>query len=331
MADFVRIQDLTDLPKGFHGGVIAIGNFDGLHRGHQAVLKTALDLAAQMNVPALVLTFEPHPRSFFQSKIKLSRITPPRMKARIVEAIGFSAIIELPFTKEFSEQSADTFINDILVARLGAKAVVTGFDFHFGKDRQGGPAYLMQAGEQNGFQVKLVDAQRDHTSDVISSSRIRHELAKGDVDAANELLGYRYRVTSSIIAGEQLGRTLGYPTANMSLPAETPLAHGIYAVRFHREDGTILDGVASFGRRPTVTDKGAPLLETYVLDFKGDLYDEVCTVSIVKFLRGEEKFHGLDPLIEQMKIDEKNARNVLADIEPVSPLDAQLTFGKNGA
>ncbi|WP_018688616.1 bifunctional riboflavin kinase/FAD synthetase [Ahrensia kielensis] len=331
MADFARIQDLMDFPKGLRGGVIAIGNFDGLHRGHQAVLKTAFNLAQQMNVPALVLTFEPHPRSFFQSKMKLSRITPPRMKARIVEKIGFGAIVELPFTKEFSEQTADVFINDILVGRLGAKAVVTGFDFHFGKDRQGDPAYLMQAGETNGFQVKLVDAQRDQTSDIISSSRIRHELAEGNVAAANDLLGYRYRVTSPIIAGEQLGRTLGYPTANMALPAETPLAHGIYAVRFHRQDGTIFDGVASFGRRPTVTEKGAPLLETYVFDFKGDLYDENCTVSLIDFLRGEEKFLGLDPLIEQMKIDEKNAREILSGLEPISELDAQLTFGRDGA
>lgn len=331
MADFARIRELADFSKRMRGSVIAIGNFDGLHRGHQAVLKTALDLAKELGVQALVLTFEPHPRSFFQSKVKLPRITPSRMKAQIVEAIGFDAIVELPFTKEFSEQTADAFIDDILIGRMAAKAVVTGFDFHFGKDRQGGPAFLMKAGEANGFQVKLVDAQRDQSSDVISSSRIRQALNDCDTETANNLLGYRYRIRSTIVAGEQLGRTLGYPTANMALPAETPLAHGIYAVRFHREDGTIFDGVASFGRRPTVTEKGAPLLETYVFDFKGDLYDENCTVSIVAFLRGEEKFHGLEPLIDQMKIDEENARKVLSDLEPLSELDAKLTFGRAGA
>ena len=309
-----------------HGGAVAIGNFDGLHRGHQAVLEAASTAAEQCSCPAIVLTFEPHPRSVFQPEVPLPRITPPSMKAKIIEELGFDAVIELQFSREFAKKSADEFVSDILLGGLNASNVVTGFDFHFGKDRQGGPAFLINEGKQNGFEVILVDAFRDDGTEVISSSRIREALALGDVQLANSLLGYHYRVSAPIIEGEQLGRTLGYPTANMSVPAETPLLHGIYAVRFIRADGSIHDGVASYGRRPTVTDDGTPLLETYLFDFKGDLYDEKCSVAFVAYLRGEEKFDGLDPLITQMKIDEQNARAALEKIGALSVLDDRLTF-----
>lgn len=328
---FLRINNLADFPKSLRGGAVAIGNFDGLHRGHQAVLEAAASAAESSNCPAIVLTFEPHPRSVFQPDVPLPRITPPSMKAKMIEELGFDAVIELPFSRQFSKKSADEFVSDILLGSLNASNVVTGFDFHFGKDRQGGPAFLMEKGGENGFEVILVDAFRDDDAEVISSSRIREALAQGDVQLANTLLGYHYRVSAPIIEGEQLGRTLGYPTANMSVPSETPLLHGIFAVRFVRADGSVYDGVASYGRRPTVTEDGKPLLETYVFDFKGDLYGEHCSVAFVKYLRGEEKFDGLDPLIAQMKIDEQDARTSLASIKPFSELDNRLTFsGKIG-
>ncbi|MAS07191.1 MAG: bifunctional riboflavin kinase/FMN adenylyltransferase [Ahrensia sp.] len=322
-----RFQSLQDLPETLRGSVVAIGNFDGVHRGHQSVLNTALGFARDHDCPALVLTFEPHPRQLFQPDLPLFRITPAPMKADILRAMGFDGVIELPFTRDFANQTADEFVDRVLVGGLGARQVVAGFDFHFGKNRQGGPAFLMQAGETRGFHVTLVDAFRDGAADVVSSSRIRDRLHGGDLAAANELLGYRYRVEAPVTRGKQLGRTLGFPTANMKLDDNAALAHGIYAVRFIRADGAIHDGVASFGRRPTVDEDGVALLETYVFDFAGDLYGETCTVAVCAFLRGEEKFDTLDALTEQMRKDEAEARAVLAGLAPLGDLDARLTFG----
>ena len=324
---FLRISNLSDFPASLRGGAVAIGNFDGIHRGHQAVLEAAANAARANKCAAIVLTFEPHPRAVFQPDVPLPRITPARMKAEIIEKLGFDAVIELPFNLQFAGQSADEFVSGILLNSLGAGNVVTGFDFHFGKNRQGGPAFLMQEGDRNGFEVTLVDAYRDSEAEVISSSRIRDALSVGNLELANDLLGYHYRISAPIIEGEKLGRTLGYPTANMAVPADTPLAHGIYAVRFMRADGTWYQGVASFGRRPTVTEDGNPLLETYVFDFKGDLYEEYCTVAFVGYLRGEEKFDGLDPLIAQMNKDSENALKRLAEARAISTLDSKLTFG----
>lgn len=321
-----RISDYAALPDALRGGVVAIGNFDGVHRGHQIVLEKALGLAGALGRPAIVLTFEPHPRTVFQPDQPVFRLTPPKLKAQILSAMGFSAIIEQTFTKEFASISADVFVHHILVGGLGTAHVVTGFDFHFGKNRHGGPAYLMAAGEREGFKVTLVDAFRDEDGAVISSSRIRDSLAERDAVAAAGLLGYRYLIEATVIEGKKLGRTLGYPTANMQLAPETRLAHGIYAVRFRRADGTIRDGVASFGRRPTVISDGTPLLETFVFDFDGDLYGETCAVSFFGFLRPELKFDGLDALMMQMRRDEAEARALLAGVRPLSGLDAEVSF-----
>ncbi|MCK5748421.1 MAG: bifunctional riboflavin kinase/FAD synthetase [Oricola sp.] len=322
-----RFQSLEDLPETLRGSVVAIGNFDGVHRGHQSVLNTALGFARDHDCPALVLTFEPHPRRLFQPDLALFRITPAPMKADLLQAMGFNGVIELPFTRDFANQTADEFVDRVLVGGLGARQVVAGFDFHFGKNRQGGPAFLMQAGKTRGFHVTLVDAFRDSAAEVISSSRIRDRLHAGDLAAANDMLGYRYRVEATVTRGKQLGRTLGFPTANMKLDDNAALAHGIYAVRFIRADGTIHDGVASFGRRPTVDEDGVALLETFLFDFSADLYGETCTVAVCGFLRGEEKFETLDALTEQMRKDEAEARAMLAGLAPLGDLDANLTFG----
>jgi len=326
MTVFYRNEKKEPLPEGLSGGVVAIGNFDGVHRGHRSVLERALSLAETRNVPALVLTFEPHPRTVFQPDRPVYRLTPAPLKARLLEAIGFQCVIDYPFDRDFSQRSAEDFVQSVLVDWLEASAVVTGFDFHFGKGREGGPAYLMSAGERLGFAVSLVDAFRDENADVISSSRIRTLLSEGDVAAAAGLLGYRYTVEAEIIGGEKLGRTLGYPTANMALPPETELKAGVYAVRLRTADGTIRDGVASYGRRPTVTENGAPLLETYVFDFSGDLYGQTCAVSFFGYLRNELKFDGLDPLVEQMKRDEEEARALLSGVRPLGELDAKIAF-----
>ena len=323
---FLRIGDFSKIPANLRGGVVAIGNFDGVHHGHRAVLDRALKLAKAKNLPALVLTFEPHPRTIFKPDAPVYRLTPAPMKAEMLEALGFDGVVEQTFSREFSGHLAEDFVRDVLVGGFCVQDVVTGFDFHFGKGREGGPAFLMEAGSRHGFGATLVDAVRDEGSDVVSSSRIREALAAGDMHQAANLLGYRFRVTSEVVHGKKLGRTLGYPTANMSLALETELAHGIYAVRFRRPSGAIHDGVASFGRRPTVTDNGSPILETFLFDFDGDLYGEHATVSLFERLRGEQKFDGLDSLVAQMNRDSENAKQVLARALPVSEIDAKLNF-----
>lgn len=325
-ATFDHISATAPLPAHLRGGVVAIGNFDGVHRGHQAVLERALAEAGRRGVPALVLTFEPHPRKVFRPDMPLFVLTPPPMKARLLSHLGFAALVEQPFTRAFAGLSAEAFVTDVLESNLGITHAVTGFDFHFGKDRQGGPAFLMAAGERHGFGVTLVDAFRDEGAEVVSSSRIRALLCEGEVAEAAGLLGYRFTVESEVIGGQQLGRTLGFPTANMRLSPEATLKEGIYAVRSRRADGTLYDGVASFGRRPTVDDNGAPLLETYVFDFSGDLYGEICEVSFFGFLRPEVKFDGLDALVAQIKRDETEARALLAGVRPLSELDSAIAF-----
>lgn len=323
---FQRVSDLAMLPKNLRGGVVAIGNFDGVHHGHRAVLDRALSLAKARDFSSLVLTFEPHPRTVFKPDAPVYRLTPAPMKAEMLAALGFDAVVEQAFTRDFASHSAEDFVIEVLVGGFGVKEVVTGFDFHFGKGREGGPAFLMEAGQRHGFGVTLVDAVRDESSEAISSSRIRAALTDGEMEKAAGLLGYRFRVTSEVVHGKKLGRTLGYPTANMSLPPETELAHGIYAVRFRRQNGDLYDGVASFGRRPTVTENGAALLETFLFDFDGDLYGELATVTLFERLRGELKFDGLDALVQQMNQDSKNAKQVLAKAMPVSDIDAKLNF-----
>ena len=326
MTVFHRNEQRGELPEQLRGGVLAIGNFDGVHRGHQAVLSRALEIAESKQLPSLVLTFEPHPRTVFSPEKPVFRLTPAPLKARILEHMGFNAVLEYPFDRAFAARSAEEFIQSILIDWINVKEVVTGFDFHFGKGREGGPAFLLASGGRHGFGVSLIDAFRDENTYVVSSSHIRTLIAEGEVVEAAGLLGYRHTVEAEVIHGKKLGRTLGFPTANMALPPEVQLRPGIYAVRFRRADGTLHDGVASFGYRPTVTDNGAALLETVLFDYSGDLYGQVCSVSFFGFLRPEMKFDGLDPLVEQMNRDTDEARALLSGVTPFSPIDQQIAF-----
>jgi riboflavin kinase/FMN adenylyltransferase len=248
------------------------------------------------------------------------------MKAALLEAEGFDAVVEQHFDRAFAASSAEDFVQAVLVEGLGISHAVTGFDFHFGKNRQGGPAYLMEAGKRFGFDVSLVDAFRDEGAEVVSSSRIRDMLERGDVVGAARLLGYRYTLAAPVMRGKQLGRTLGYPTANMILPPDNRLRHGVYAVRLRRSGGQLVDGVASFGLRPTVEEAGEPMLETYLFDFNGDLYGETCRVSLFGFLRPEMKFDDLETMTEQMNHDVHEARALLSDAKPLSELDLKIAF-----
>ena len=311
-----RIPAARDLPSGLRDGTVAIGNFDGVHLGHRAVLDAALERPG----PHLVLTFEPHPRELFSGQ-PVFRLTPPEEKACVLGLSGFDAVIEQPFDRALAGLSAEAFIDDVLVRDLGARHVVVGDDFRFGARRAGDAGLLASHGA---FDATVVP-QQAAGGGAVSSSRIRACLADGRPDEAAALLGRRWRVAAPVLHGRKVGRTIGYPTANMALPASAELAHGIYAVRFRRADGSLHDGVASHGRRPTFDD-GPPLLETFLFDFGGDLYGETAQVSLFAHLRGEEKFDGVEALVAQMDRDSENARAVLREAAPLSPIDAALNF-----
>ncbi|WP_455481759.1 bifunctional riboflavin kinase/FAD synthetase [Bartonella sp. B35(2025)] len=330
MSDFLRLQGRGNtLPLAWREAVLALGNFDGVHCGHQAVLQKALDVARIRNKPAVVLTFEPHPRSFFQHSAPVDRLTEAAEKAEIFKILGFNGVVEQPFDAHFAALSADEFINIVLKQVFDVSVVVTGENFQFGHQKSGNVHLLSKRGKECGFEVIQISCLynlQDSQQYTISSSFIRQLLSQGHVEKAAHLLGYHYRIRSNIIQGEKLGRLLGFPTANQMLPPQTSLAHGVYAVRLRRSNGILYDGVASFGCRPTIVKEGAPLLETYLFDFDGDLYGESCTVSFLQFLRGQEKFDGLESLIIQMQYDEKAAREILMSIQPLSQLDELLTF-----
>jgi riboflavin kinase/FMN adenylyltransferase len=307
-------QGLDDIPSSLLGGAVAIGNFDGVHRGHRAVLGAARQAASANGGPALALTFEPHPRTWFRPQEPIPRLTPAREKRLLLSRHGIDGMVELSFDAALAALTAEDFVAEVLVRRLQAHSVVVGWDFHFGKARGGSPAFLAGAGPRHGFTTTIIPPFGGETP--VSSSAIRQRLSAGDITEANLMLGYRWFVMGEVVHGEKIGRTLGYPTANLVVPAETPLKQGIYAVRVG-VDGLVHDGVASFGRRPQFHQDAPPLLESYLFDFSGDLYGKDIAVEFVAYLRPEQRFDGVDGLIAQMDRDSAEARRVLA--EPVQP------------
>lgn len=306
--------DGDSVPARLRGAVVAIGNFDGLHRGHRAVIARAKALAARLGRPCAVCSFEPHPADFFAGRSVVFRLTPEPAKARALQRLGIDALVVLPFDARMAALSAAAFVQEVLVDRLGIAAAVIGYDFHYGRGRTGTPASLAVAGAAHGFVVDIIDrvgTDAQGTLAAVSSTAIREALTRGDVAGAAVLLGHDYVVVGEVVHGQKLGRTLGYPTANMRLDPASCLAHGLYAVRVTGE-GIAKGGVASFGRRPTV-DNGAPLLETVLFDFAGDLYGRTLEVSFLAWIRGEEKFDSLAALMAAMQGDEARARAILED------------------
>ncbi len=309
---FTLAVDPARPPEGLERAVYAIGNFDGLHRGHKAVLRRAQAIAAARGLPAAVLTFEPHPSDYFVGAGTIFRLTPQDIKARTIAELGMDGMVVLTFDDGLANLTAEEFVGRILVDRLAAAAVVAGYDFHFGKMRGGTPAFLRAAGAAHGFAVAIIEriaTDEAGTLEAASSTATRAALAEGDVARAAQLLGHPFTISGIVGPGQRLGRTLGYPTANLQADPSCRLRHGIYAVRA-TVDGTTHPGVASWGRRPTV-DNGAPLLETFLFDFSGDLYGRRMDVSFVAWLRGEEKFDSLDLLKVQMAVDAAEARALL--------------------
>ncbi len=307
---FVLATDPMQSPHGLAGAVYAIGNFDGLHLGHQKVIERAVSFAKKKGAPSALLTFEPHPADFFAGRPVVFRLTPPGEKASICERLGLKGLVIIGFDPSLAGRSAEEFIAKILVARLAAGAVVVGWDFHFGKGRSGSPATLAEAGLRHGFDVEIV-AKVEDDAGVVSSSAIRKALEDGDLAAAARGLGRNYSVRGRVISGRRLGRTLGVPTANIALEPTNRLAHGIYAV-VARLDGRAFPAVASFGTRPTVDD-GPPLLEVHLLDFDGDLYGREMEVKFIERIRDELKFDLLPALVAEMERDKERARAILTE------------------
>ena len=323
---FRIIRDTTPTAEIPRGAIIALGNFDGVHRGHRAVIGAALDMARSRGSLALAMTFEPHPRDFFHQGGSQFRLTDEIDKLRLLAGTGLDGAVVMAFNQKRATTSAQDFIAHDLVERLGIKGISVGYDFHFGRGRSGSPTLLQAEAPKLGIAVH-VEPHFDVGGQSVSSTAIRSALTEGRIRQANAMLGYPWFVTGEVVHGEKRGRDLGYPTANMRLPASSALRHGIYAVRVGRERNGIherFEGVASFGRRPTF-DNGAPLLETFLFNFKGDLYGSVLDVAFIDFIRDEVKFEGVDALIRQMDDDSVRAKAALA----AAP-DAFPTLGEIG-
>jgi len=308
-SSFVVSVDPAAPPPALRRAVYAIGNFDGVHRGHQAVLARARELADTLGAPSAALTFEPHPADFFAGRPVVFRLTPFAEKAAALAECGLSGVVSLTFDAELASLPAETFIEEVLVRRLDLGALVVGADFHFGKRRSGSPQILQRAGERYGFRVEIAE-KVEQGGEVISSTAIRRALERGDIAAAEHMLGRRYAVSGEVQGGQRLGRTLGVPTANIALSPTNRLAFGVYAVRA-RLGGCLLGGVASFGVRPTA-DNGAPLLETFLFDFAEDIYGRTMTVEFVERIRPELKFDSLEALKAAMAGDIAAAQRILA-------------------
>jgi len=309
---FLDCRDPSAPPPGLKGAVVALGNFDGLHRGHVGVIERAKTLATRLCRPCAVLTFEPHPADFFAGRSVIFRLTPPLAKAALLKRLGLDGMITLTFDAAFAALPAESFTREVLSQRIGASAVVAGYDFRFGKSRRGDAEFLKSEGERLGFLVEIVEriaSDEAGSLDAVSSTATREALEQGDVRLARRLLGRPYFIEGEVVRGAQRGRALGFPTANVALDASNRLRHGVYAVTLEARE-TLHWGVASFGKRPTFDD-GPPLLEVFIFDFDGDLYGEAVEVAFYDFLRGEEKFASVEALVAQMHADEAAARVAL--------------------
>lgn len=298
----------SDLPADARGASAAIGNFDGVHLGHQHVL----DLARREGAPLGVVTFAPHPREVFAPDAPPFRLMSPAARARRLEKLGVDLLFELPF-REIAPLTADDFIEAVIARGLGLSHVVVGADFRFGKGRAGDVATLRAGGARLGFDVSVAALMGGGTP--VSSTAIRQALSEGRPRDAARMLGHWHRLEGPVLHGEKRGRTLGYPTANMALDGLHLPRLGVYAVLVDVADGPHAGsyrGVASLGVRP-MFGENAPNLETYLFDFEGDLYGATLSVALVDFLRPEMTFDGLAPLVAQMDDDSARARAVLAD------------------
>lgn len=306
-----RLDGGSMVPSEFRGGIVALGNFDGFHKGHQAVVGRAVERARAEGRPALVATFDPHPVRHFKPDAAPFRLTTLDQRERLFAAAGADAMIVFRFDAGLAALTALEFVADRLLEKIGAGGVVTGEDFTFGKARGGNVDILADLGAKNGFSVDTV-APVTLDGEEISSSRIRDLLIAGDPRGAARLLSRPFAIEGVVQHGDKIGRAIGYPTANIDLGNYLRPAYGIYAVRGHLRDGRVLDGAANLGIRPSF-DPPRELLEPFFFDFSGDLYNQSVEVDLIDYLRPEARFDSLEALSEQMEKDCARARDVLAD------------------
>ena len=309
-------RHLDALPEDFQGGLLAIGNFDGVHLGHQAVIKAARAKADALGCPLGVMLFDPHPRQFFAPDAPSFRLTRLATRARLMSDIGVDFILALPFDAAMAACAAEDFIEQILCAKLGVRGVAIGHDFQFGKDRRGDVSMLQEFGAQQGFAVVMTEAlMRPDRDTPYSSSAIRAALQEADLPSAAAMLGHSWSIEGTVAQGDQRGRTIGFATANIELEDYLHPKFGVYAVRARILDGPLAgqdyDGVANLGLRPTVGTE-APRLETHLFDFEDDIYGCWMSVTLLDFIRPEQKFDGLEALTQQIAKDSARAREVLA-------------------
>lgn len=305
-----RLDGDATVPARLRGAIVALGNFDGFHAGHQAVVGHAVARARAQGRPAIVATFDPHPVRHFRPDTPPFRLTTLDQRQRLFAGAGADAMLVFHFDGTLASLSAAAFAAERLAANIGAAGVVTGTDFTFGRGRDGDVGVLAELGRTHGFVAETV-APVTGGGEVVSSSRIRDLLRQGDPRGAAALLTRPFAVEGVVEPGAQLGRTLGYPTANLTMGKYLRPAYGIYAVTGRLADGRMLNGAANLGIRPTIEGPPTELLEPYFFDFSGDLYGQVIEVALIEYLRGEAKFDSLDALKVQMAADCERARAIL--------------------
>ena len=311
----MKIIHNSILARGIKNAVVTIGTFDGVHLGHQAIFKEMRRLAEEIGGETVVVTFHPHPRQVLSiGTERLRFICSQEEKLKKIEEFGIDNVVIIPFTKEFASTPSDVFIKDYIIDHLHPAVIVVGYDHHFGKNRMGDYEMLNQLGEQYGFRTVQVGAQ--YINDVaVSSTKIRNFLWTGNVKAANELLGYPYAVTGTVVMGNQIGRTLGFPTANLDIPNEYLMINnpGVYACQTVI-DGKVYNAMTNTGLRPTIGDRadGDFIIEVNIFDFDGDLYGKTLKVWFIDRIRDEVKFSGLEALKTQLQHDREEAKNILS-------------------
>jgi riboflavin kinase/FMN adenylyltransferase len=303
------VEGRGEVPAELKGGALALGNFDGVHRGHQAVIGAALDAARAAGKPSLVATFDPHPSRHFRPDSPPFALTTPAQKLKLFQGLGVDGAVVIPFDAALAGLSARAFAEEWLVQRLGVTHVVTGEDFTFGKGRSGSAETLADLGRELGFTAQAL-APVTAGDEVISSTRVRQALVEGDMETATRLLTRPFTIAMPVIHGDKRGRTIGVPTANQELGGYVRPRYGVYAVRVRLPDGSVADGVANLGIRP-MFDPPKELLETWILDWSGDLYGQTIEVELVRWLRGELKLDGLEALRAQIARDTEAARAAL--------------------
>ncbi len=312
----MKIYKNIDEFRKIHNAVVTIGTFDGVHIGHQKIISRLIEVAKQKKGETVILTFFPHPRMILHPEdLDIKLISTLEEKAERLEKLGIDHLIITPFTRDFSNLSPQEYIKEVLVDKIGTKQIIIGYDHRFGKDRKGGLEQLQEYASEFGFEVEEIPEQ-DINDVAVSSTKIRNAVLSGDVKTAIEFLGYPFQLTGKVIKGDQIGRTLGFPTANLFIEENYKLipADGIYAVSVEIKSGTSgvksEYGMAYIGHRPTLNGMTRNI-EVNVFDFSEDIYGQTIRLSFLHFLRGDVKFNSLDELKKQLTIDEANARKVL--------------------